>query len=101
MPTAETVLEHPDRVARGITQFATPQGALLAADRPEEALPVLREAVAFGDVTPVTLLNLALAEDRAGDRDRARQKMQGIADRLPGWDEPRLRLAENLRAGGS
>jgi tetratricopeptide (TPR) repeat protein len=140
MPTAETVLERPDRAALGIALLAAPAGALLAADgvallaadgvallaptgttlpvapegalpaawgaallgadRPEEALPVLRKAVALGDATPVTLLNLALAEDRAGDRVRARQRMQRVADELPGWDEPKLRLAESLRAEG-
>jgi len=140
MPTAETVLERPDGVGRGIALLAAPAGAplvtdgvtlltadgvallatsgtalpiapegalpaawgaaLLAAGRPEEALPVLREAVALGDATPVTLLNLALAEDHAGDHDRARQRIQRVADELPDWDEPKLRLAESLRAEG-
>jgi predicted O-linked N-acetylglucosamine transferase (SPINDLY family) len=73
---------------------------LLATGHPVDALPVLRAAAAIGDATPVTLLNLALAEDRTGDRDRARRRMQDLADRLPEWDEPKLRLAESLRAEG-
>jgi protein O-GlcNAc transferase len=73
--------------------------ALLALDKFEEALVELRLAVALGDGRPATLLNLAIAEDRVGDRDRARRLMQKVAVRLPGWDEPILRLAESLRAG--
>src|SRR5271157_1196757 len=92
MPSAEAVFDRADHAARGV--------ALLAMGRPAEALPALREAVAIGDATPATLLNLALAEDRAGERDRARRRMQTLADRLPGWDEPKLRLAESLRAEG-
>jgi protein O-GlcNAc transferase len=92
MPSAEARLYRADLAARGT--------ALLAMDRPADALPALLAVVAIGDATPVTLLNLALAEDRAGDRDRARQRMQDLADRLPEWDEPKLRLAESLRAEG-
>ncbi len=68
--------------------------------RSAEALRVLRDVVAIGDATPVTRLNLALAEARAGDVERARRQMQGIADEMPDWDEPQLRLAECLRADG-
>ena len=124
MPTAEAVLDRTGgpvprgalRAAHGVALLVAPEVtpldaprvalraadgvALLAAGQPEAALAALREAVASGDATPVTLLNLALAEDRVGDRDRARQRMQGIADDLPGWDEPKLRLAESLRAEG-
>jgi predicted O-linked N-acetylglucosamine transferase (SPINDLY family) len=86
------VLDRVDHAARGV--------ALLAMGYPAEALPVLRAAAAIGDATPVTLLNLALAEDRAGDPARARRRMQDLADSLPDWDEPKLRLAESLRAEG-
>jgi protein O-GlcNAc transferase len=89
MPSAEAVLDRVDPAARGI--------ALLALGRPADALAVLRAVVAAGDATPVTRLNLALAEDRVGDRECARRQMQGIADLLPDWDEPKLRLAESLR----
>jgi tetratricopeptide (TPR) repeat protein len=92
MPSAEAVLDRADPAARGM--------ALLAAGLPAEALSCLREAVAIGNATPVTLLNLALAEDRAGDRERGRQRMRDLADRQPDWDEPKLRLAESLRAEG-
>ena len=93
MPSAEPGLDHGDAGARG--------AALLALGMPTEALAVLRAAVAIGGATPATLLNLALAEDRAGDHDCARQQMQDIADLLPNWDEPRLRLAESLRTDAS
>lgn len=73
---------------------------LLAEDRPAEALVMLRAAVALGDISPATLLNLALAEDRAGEPDRARGLMHELERRLPDWDEPPLRLAESLRAAG-
>lgn len=75
--------------------------ALLAARRPADAKLALRRALDAGDTSPVTLLNLALAEDQSGDRGRARRQMQAIADHLPRWDEPRLRLAESLRAEGN
>lgn len=73
---------------------------LLAAGRFREALAPLRLAVSLGDTAPATLLNLAIAEDRAGDRDRGRRLMRQVAVRLPDWDEPMLRLAESLRAAG-
>ncbi len=44
----------------------------LANDQPSEALTALRMAVALGDNSPPTLLNLALAEEKTGDTDRAR-----------------------------
>jgi protein O-GlcNAc transferase len=74
--------------------------ALLADNRPAEALTTLRIAVTLGDSSPSTLLNLAIAEDRAGDLTRARQLMCQVRQRLPEWDEPALRLAESLRAHG-
>ena len=73
---------------------------LLAAGRFRDALAPLRLALSLGDTTPATLLNLAIAEDRAGDRERGRRLMRQIAVRLPEWDEPVLRLAESLRAAG-
>jgi predicted O-linked N-acetylglucosamine transferase (SPINDLY family) len=73
---------------------------LLAAGLFQEALAPLRLALSLGDTEPATLLNLAIAEDRAGDRDRARRLMRQMAVRLPDWDEPVLRLAESLRAAG-
>src|SRR5580698_5491945 len=73
---------------------------LLAAGRFREALAPLRLALSLGDTTPAILLNLAIAEDRAGDRERGRRLMRQVAVRLPDWDEPVLRLAESLRAAG-
>jgi predicted O-linked N-acetylglucosamine transferase (SPINDLY family)/Tfp pilus assembly protein PilF len=73
--------------------------ALLALGRFDDALAELRLVAALGDNNPSTLLNLAIAEDRVGDRDRARRLMQMVAVRLPDWDEPILRLAESFRAG--
>ncbi|MGH7155127.1 MAG: tetratricopeptide repeat protein, partial [Acetobacteraceae bacterium] len=65
-----------------------------------EALTNLRAACATGDRSPVTVLNLAIAEHRAGDGDRARALMRGVAALLPEWDEPALRLAESFRRDG-
>ncbi len=80
---------------------ATERGiAFLAANEPADALIALREAVRFGDKSPTTLLNLAIAEDRAGDVSQARCLMHEVAQRLPKWDEPWLRLAESFRAHG-
>jgi protein O-GlcNAc transferase len=73
---------------------------LLAEGRFCDALGPLRLALALGDTTPTTLLNLAIAEDRAGDRESGRQLMRQVAVRLPDWDEPIVRLAESLRAEG-
>ena len=60
----------------------------------------LRAAVALGDTSDATLLNLALAEGRSGDTDRARQLMRSVAVQRPDWDEPWVRLAESFRAAG-
>ena len=78
--------------ARGMT--------LLDMDRPDAARTALRAAVSLGDTSPPTLLNLAIAEDRAGDPPRARGLMETVAEVLPDWDEPLLRLAESHRAAG-
>jgi protein O-GlcNAc transferase len=74
--------------------------ALLAQGRFQDALAPLRLALSLGDTAPSTLLNLAIAEDRAGDRARGRRLMRQVAVRLPDWDEPIVRLAESLRAAG-
>jgi predicted O-linked N-acetylglucosamine transferase (SPINDLY family) len=71
---------------------------LLANDLPAEALTALRTAVALGDNSPPTLLNLALAEQKAGDEACALEMMESLERRLPEWDEPPLRIAEALRA---
>jgi protein O-GlcNAc transferase len=71
---------------------------LMAEGRFDDALVPLRLALARGDAEPATLLNLAIAEDHAGDRGHARRLMRQVAVRSPGWDEPILRLAESLRA---
>src|ERR1700678_2020636 len=71
---------------------------LLAEGRFRDALAPLRLALSLGNTAPATVLNLAIAEDRAGDRDRARYLMRQVATWLPDWDEPVLRLAESLRA---
>lgn len=73
---------------------------LLAAGCFREALEPLRLAFRLGDTNPATLLNLAIAEDRAGDRPHAQNIMNQVAARWPDWDEPVLRLAESLRAAG-
>ena len=69
----------------------------LAAGRHGEARSALRAAVALGDTSPATLLNLAVAEDHGGDRARARSLMQELHALLPDWDEPPQRYAESLR----
>ncbi len=73
---------------------------LLAENRPADALAALRHAATLGDSSPPTLLNLAIAEDRAGDAARASGLMHALEQSLPEWDEPPLRLAESLRARG-
>ena len=90
--TVDGVCDLDSRAARGV--------ALLADNRFGEALVELRLAVTGGDASAVTLLNLAIAEDRAGTVDRAQQIMRDLAWRIPQWDEPPLRLAESLRAKG-
>ena len=71
---------------------------LLAQGRFHDALAALRQAVASGHDAPSTVLNLAIAHDRTGDRPHARSIMQAVAVKLPDWDEPILRIAESLRA---
>jgi protein O-GlcNAc transferase len=62
-----------------------------------EALAALRAAVALGETSPATVLNLALAEDQAGDPARAAALIAELRRLLPAWDEPALRQAEILR----
>lgn len=72
----------------------------LAQSKPEIALPHLRRAVAMGDRRPNTLLNLALAEDAAGEQGRAEGLVTLLQEQFPEWDEPVLRCAERLRRAG-
>ncbi|MBW4090799.1 MAG: hypothetical protein HIU82_06795 [Proteobacteria bacterium] len=64
------------------------------------ALAVLRAAAAAGATSPVTRLNLAIAEDQAGCPARARHLLRDLAALLPEWDEPPFRLGQSLRAAG-
>lgn len=73
---------------------------LLADGRFQDALAPLRRALALANIEPSTMLNLAIAEDRTGNRDHARRLMQRVAATLPEWDEPVIRVAESLRAAG-
>jgi protein O-GlcNAc transferase len=73
---------------------------LLVAGRGEDAVQAFRAALAAGDNRPATLLNLALAQQSAGDMLAASTLMRRMAAAMPSWDEPRLRLAEALRASG-
>ena len=95
---ALTILEAAPGDAANPVPLAARGMALLATDDPAAARVALCGAVALGDTSPGTLLNLAIAEDRTGDTVRARGLMQAVADVLPRWDEPVLRLAESLRA---
>ena len=72
----------------------------LANRRAAEALTALRMAVALGDTSPATLLNLALAQEQTGDPESAVRLMEALERQLPEWDEPPLRIAEVHRAAG-
>jgi protein O-GlcNAc transferase len=80
--------------------FAARGMILLANDNPAAAMTALSMAVALGDTAPPTLLNLALAQEKTGDHERALRLMEALEWRLPEWDEPPLRLAEAHRAAG-
>jgi predicted O-linked N-acetylglucosamine transferase (SPINDLY family) len=99
---AAGALDELDRVphAAGPAHHAARGMALLAQGRPAEALAALRTATALGDNAQATRLNLALAEDQTGNRERARFLMKQVAAAAPDWDEPLVRLAESLRAAG-
>ena len=51
-------------------------------------------------VDPTTLLNAALAAERAGEASVAASMLAALRQRLPYWDEVPLRQAETLRARG-
>ncbi|MBV8523094.1 MAG: tetratricopeptide repeat protein [Acetobacteraceae bacterium] len=73
---------------------------LLASGQARAAVPLLRRAVQRDDASPATHLNLAIAEDRIGNRQQARRMIERLAQIYPDWDEPPLRLAESFRAEG-
>ncbi len=70
----------------------------LAAGRWDPARSHLAQACALGDAQPVTLINLALAEDRLSPAGR--EQLRALARAHPFWDEPPLRLAESFRRAG-
>jgi protein O-GlcNAc transferase len=77
----------------------------LAAAQFSEAAACLRTAISLGDHAPETLLNLAVAEDRAGDGGTGdggpgRPGMLALERDCQTWDEPSLRLAESYRRTG-
>ena len=75
---------------------------LLAAGRFRDALAPLRLALSLGDTTPATLLNLAIAEDRAGDRERGRRLMPLVTEGFAGsLAEAATRFAITHQAMGS
>jgi predicted O-linked N-acetylglucosamine transferase (SPINDLY family) len=84
--------------ARDGADYAVLGMAHLQAEHWDAAYAALRQARERGDGSPVTQLNLALAEDRVGLDGRAR--MRALARHCPDWDEPLLRLAESLRRAG-
>lgn len=73
---------------------------LLAQGLDDRALIELRLAISLGGDQAPTLLNLALAEQRAGDARRAEGLMRDLERRFDDWDEPPLRLAELARSAG-
>ncbi len=77
---------------------AIPGLAHLQAGRWAEARADLLRACAFGDVSAVTRINLAIAEDRLSPDGRA--TLRAVAKAFPLWDEPPLRLAESHRRAG-
>ena len=98
--TALTMLDDARPQVAEAAWFSAVGMAHLAAAEFAAALPVLRAAVALGETAPTTLLNLALAEQRAGDATRAAALMESLRRTLPQWDEPALRLAEAARGRG-
>lgn len=86
----------PDAPAGGARQAVLGMIQLARAALPE-ALAALRAAAGLGETSPNTVLNLALAEHRAGDPARAAALIAELRRLLPGWDEPVLRQAEILR----
>ena len=82
------------------SEAAVEGASLLDRGLPIEARAALSAAIAAGDLQPATQLNLALAEDKAGDIEAARRRMGELAEAYPEWDEAPLRLAESLRRSG-
>ncbi len=82
------------------SEAANEGASLLDRGLPSEARAALYAAVAAGDRRPATQLNLALAEDKAGNAEAARRRIGEIERACPEWDEPPLRLAESLRRSG-
>lgn len=97
MPDLSTTMPSAGDTAEMLLNRAIAQ---LAEHHADVALPSLRAAVALGDTRPPTLLNLALAEQQAGDPTRASRLIEELERQLPDWDEPPLRRAEALRADG-
>jgi predicted O-linked N-acetylglucosamine transferase (SPINDLY family) len=84
---------------RTASDYAVLGMAQLASERWEQAYANLRLALALGDASPATQLNIALAEERVGRDGRAR--MQTLATLHPDWGEVHFRLAESLRRAGA
>ncbi|MBV9750633.1 MAG: tetratricopeptide repeat protein [Acetobacteraceae bacterium] len=82
-------------------EAANEGASLLDRGLPTEARAALHAAVAAGDRRPATQLNLALAEDKAGDAEAAQRRIGVVERACPEWDEPPLRLAESLRRSDS
>ncbi|MDE2335060.1 MAG: tetratricopeptide repeat protein [Rhodospirillales bacterium] len=74
--------------------------AHLAASQPQAARAALHRALALGDRSAATLLNLALAEHASGESDRALNLIALAEEAAPNWAEPFLRRAELLRRAG-
>lgn len=56
-------------------------------------------AIQLTSPSPVLELNRAIGLDRLGQTALARDLMRDLANRMPDWDEPLLRLAQSLRTG--
>jgi predicted O-linked N-acetylglucosamine transferase (SPINDLY family) len=89
-----------DSPPRAASWHAVRGMAMLARGSWDDARSSLLEAVASGDATPTTTLNLALARAQLDERDTARRAIAVLEAVCPTWDEPPFRLAEMLRADG-
>ena len=67
---------------------------------PDGGVSVQEGVLSVAGVSPADALNQALGLEREGAVETARTAMRHLAARWPDWDEPRLRLAESLRARG-
>ncbi len=98
---ALAVLDNADAATAATAQHQAVLGmAKLAASRPQEARVALRRALALGDTSAGTLLNLALAEGATGDLERALSLVAEAEAAAPDWVEPLLRRGELLRRAG-